>query len=133
MHCKTNTYGGQYGFVVELADGTIVCEDELTWDDIQGVVKTLSIAHLPTYHQNKHTFVTLKNFEKYFFSNVAVSIRNYQTDLRGGKVFGGCNGNKAKLIHMSFDNGMPKVEVQVEHTVADLGYEPHTFRKGQVA
>ena len=125
-HDTFNTRGGAVGFSVQLADGTFVREDEATWDEVAGPIRSLAVRRLRV----DHDIVRLDGFERYFFSNVAVARRRGGVPGAGehvGKVIGGVNGDKAVRIEISFD---PPRARKIECPTSDLTYEPHAFRAG---
>lgn len=89
MFDRVSTCGGRYGFVVVYPGGRRVSELEATWDLIP---HSHSILELCLYDfQNGTELLSLAGFEKYYFSNEAVSGPNGMQLV--AKYFGGINSN----------------------------------------
>ncbi len=105
-----STRGGEIGFSVKYEDDTEINETTTSWDGISKTkrIKELSIIHL----KFKHAFVTLKNYEWFFFENEATG-----TDkgilFHTAKILGGVNPDQGAIelrFEFSSDSIVPSVE-----------------------
>ncbi len=89
MQNKFSTYGGQIGFSVLLENGHTINEFDSSWDDIDPShrVLELSIVHF----QYKHSFITLRGYDWFFFENEAMQSVSSGILFHTGKIFGGVN------------------------------------------
>ena len=127
-HDSFNTRGGTVGFEVELADGSVVREDQSTWDEVVGPVRQLSLTHLRTGHR----WLTLRGYDAFLFSNIASAARSVARVNPGthrGKILGGCNGDAAVLLTVVFDGERPVVS-RTDCARSELLYEQHAFKRG---
>jgi hypothetical protein len=126
MHDQFNTRNGNIGFVVTLADGTVLREDQVTWDEVptNQPLRKLAIVHLPSGHE----YIALANFQRVLFSNVARAGKTTQESVHVGKLVGGVNGDKAVTVVLDFSVGQIPTVDKREMPTADLPYTPTTFR-----
>jgi len=111
-----STRGGEYGFAVELADGRVLRESDVTWDDVPAgaAVRKLEIVHLRTGVSH----VSISDFAQFFFANEAEGFLTVggKHDGRQGlrhvaKIFGGISRDGTVTeARMTFDApGLPRV------------------------
>lgn len=89
-----NTRGGEYGFLVELHDGTQLVESHVLWDDVpvDAHIAALRFVHLKT----GVALANLTAFDRYFFMNEAIGVTTFGASGVGAsgtyheaKIFGG--------------------------------------------
>jgi hypothetical protein len=124
MHDTFNTRGGEYGFVCVFNDDTVLSEKDVVWDEVVKPIKTLSLVHFQTGHQ----FLTMQNYERYIFSNIAKAVKGAAPG-HAGKVFGGVNGDKAVVLEIDLTSLPPQVK-KTELASKDLQYIPSTYKEG---
>jgi hypothetical protein len=128
MHDRFSTRGGHFGFVALLADGRIMREDQVTWDEVPAdvAIASLAIVHLRLGHK----YVSLEGFGRYFFSNQAGQSA-IGPMIHTGKLVGAVrkNGGGATEIFIDFDGVLPRVR-QREYPPAEIPFAPSALRQG---
>lgn len=139
MHDATNTVGGKLGFFVLYPDGRRISERECLWDELPKE----PIAALGLVDFEKDTvLMDLRGYERFYFSNEAVSIQRHEVVTRGivtsivdkamvtTKIFGGVKGPLADEVRIAVVDGVPRMESKRTKPAGEVRFAPRAFRAG---
>lgn len=140
MHDATNTLGGRLGFFVLYADGRRVSEHECLWDEVSRAEPIVAFG-LADFVRDV-ALMDLRGYEKFYFSNEAVSLHQVQAAKNGlittlrdkpvvvAKIFGGVKGTLADEVRIALIDGIPKMDARRTKPVGDLRFALHVYRPG---
>lgn len=122
------------GFQVEYADGTVLNEWAVTWDELptDRPIRSLSLVDL----LDGKVYFKMEGARRYFFSNEGIAVFQVSGHQHSGKVFGMVDLAPAVMpdervteIHVDLLAEEPKAEQRI-YPITECPFAPHAFRPG---